>query len=191
MSQQWLQEKLIFLQAAPGYANETSKCPNPLILSNLWRYYSNVPKEDICWPICPCLTGSAGTSVLFNENGDAPGRYDIFQFQMTNHSHPGYHVIGQWTNNLRLNVRYWQQKNIKVHLVNVTLLCVFLQLEEMQWSRGDRSVPESVCSFPCKPGERKKMVKGVPCCWHCEVTPLVQNNNQIQIDVTACHFSKI
>lgn len=50
-------------------------------------------------------TGSAGTSVLFNENGDAPGRYDIFQFQMTNHSHPGYHVIGQWTNNLRLNVR--------------------------------------------------------------------------------------
>lgn len=54
---------------------------------------------------CLCLTGSAGTSVLFNENGDAPGRYDIFQFQMTNHSHPGYHVIGQWTNNLRLNVR--------------------------------------------------------------------------------------
>ncbi|PWA19994.1 hypothetical protein CCH79_00019929 [Gambusia affinis] len=91
------------------------------------------------------FNGSAGTSVLFNENGDAPGRYDIFQFQMTNHSHPGYHVIGQWTNNLRLN------------------------LEEMQWSGGDKSVPESICSFPCKPGERKKMVKGVPCCWHCEV----------------------
>ncbi|XP_061540640.1 glutamate receptor, metabotropic 6a isoform X5 [Phycodurus eques] len=91
------------------------------------------------------FNGSAGTSVLFNENGDAPGRYDIFQFQMTNHSHPGYHVIGQWTNNLRLNV------------------------EEMQWSGGDRSLPESVCSLPCKPGARKKMVKGVPCCWHCEV----------------------
>lgn len=43
--------------------------------------------------------------MLFNENGDAPGRYDIFQFQMTNHSNPGYHFIGQWTNNLRLNVR--------------------------------------------------------------------------------------
>ncbi|MEQ2214477.1 Metabotropic glutamate receptor 8 [Xenoophorus captivus] len=28
---------------------------------------------------------------------------------------------------------------------------------------------ESVCSFPCEPGERKKMVKGVPCCWHCEL----------------------
>lgn len=62
------------------------------------------------WPqafpvFCPCATGSAGTSVLFNENGDAPGRYDIFQFQMTNRSHAGYHGIGQWTNNLRLNVR--------------------------------------------------------------------------------------
>lgn len=90
------------------------------------------------------FNGSAGTSVMFNENGDAPGRYDIFQFQMTNHTHPGYRVIGQWTNNLRLN------------------------LDEMQWSEGDRTLPESICSLPCKPGERKKMVKGVPCCWHCE-----------------------
>lgn len=50
------------------------------------------------------LSGSAGTAVLFNENGDAPGRYDIFQYQMTNTTNPGYRVIGQWTNNLRINV---------------------------------------------------------------------------------------
>ncbi|XP_071333620.1 glutamate receptor, metabotropic 6a [Trachinotus anak] len=104
------------------------------------------------------FNGSAGTSVLFNENGDAPGRYDIFQFQMTNHSHPGYRVIGQWTNNLRLN------------------------LEEMQWSGGDKSVPDSICSFPCKPGERKKMVKGVPCCWHCELC----DGYQYQLDEFTC-----
>ncbi|XP_067384323.1 glutamate receptor, metabotropic 6a [Channa argus] len=104
------------------------------------------------------FNGSAGTSVLFNENGDAPGRYDIFQFQMTNHSHPGYRVIGQWTNNLRLSV------------------------EEMQWSGGDKSVPESICSFPCKPGERKKMVKGVPCCWHCELC----DGYQYQLDEFTC-----
>ncbi|KAM7405347.1 hypothetical protein PAMP_012615 [Pampus punctatissimus] len=104
------------------------------------------------------FNGSAGTSVLFNENGDAPGRYDIFQFQMTNHSHPGYHVIGQWTNNLRLN------------------------LEEMQWSGGDKLVPESICSFPCKSGERKKMVKGVPCCWHCELC----DGYQYQLDEFNC-----
>lgn len=41
---------------------------------------------------------------MFNENGDAPGRYDIFQYQMSNVSNPGYRNIGQWTNHLRLNV---------------------------------------------------------------------------------------
>jgi len=53
-----------------------------------------------------CLhpTGSAGTGVMFNENGDAPGRYDIFQYQLSNVSNPGYKVIGQWTNHLHLNV---------------------------------------------------------------------------------------
>ncbi|TKS65462.1 Metabotropic glutamate receptor 6 [Collichthys lucidus] len=100
------------------------------------------------------FNGSAGTSVLFNENGDAPGRYDIFQFQMTNHSLPGYRVIGQWTNNLRLNV------------------------EDMQWSGGLQSVPESICSFPCLPGERKKMVKVYPAAGtvrtSCRPTPIIK-----------------
>lgn len=39
----------------------------------------------------------------------------------------------------------------------------------MQWSGGEYQILPSVCSFPCQPGERKKMVKGVPCCWHCEL----------------------
>lgn len=49
--------------------------------------------------------GSAGTSVLFNKNGDAPGRYDLFQFQMTNSSTPEYRVVGQWVETLHLKVR--------------------------------------------------------------------------------------
>uniref|UniRef100_A0A8C1XCP3 Glutamate receptor, metabotropic 6b n=1 Tax=Cyprinus carpio TaxID=7962 RepID=A0A8C1XCP3_CYPCA len=89
------------------------------------------------------FNGSAGTGVMFNENGDAPGRYDIFQYQLSNTTNPGYKIIGQWTNHLRLN--------------------------DMQWSGGDKLVPDSVCSFPCESGERKRMVKGVPCCWHCEL----------------------
>uniref|UniRef100_A0A8C2EET2 Glutamate receptor, metabotropic 6b n=1 Tax=Cyprinus carpio TaxID=7962 RepID=A0A8C2EET2_CYPCA len=91
------------------------------------------------------FNGSAGTGVMFNENGDAPGRYDIFQYQLSNTTNPGYKIIGQWTNHLRLNV------------------------SDMQWSGGDKLVPDSVCSFPCESGERKRMVKGVPCCWHCEL----------------------
>ncbi|KAM8965603.1 metabotropic glutamate receptor 6 [Sarcophilus harrisii] len=88
------------------------------------------------------FNGSAGTPVMFNENGDAPGRYDIFQYQVTNGS-GGYRAVGQWTESLKLNV------------------------EELEWS-GSPLLPTSLCSLPCGPGERKKMVKGVPCCWHCE-----------------------
>lgn len=54
--------------------------------------------------------GSAGTPVTFNENGDAPGRYDIFQYQITNKS-TEYKVIGHWTNQLHLKASI----NINVH----------------------------------------------------------------------------
>ncbi|XP_067284653.1 glutamate receptor, metabotropic 8a isoform X1 [Pseudorasbora parva] len=90
------------------------------------------------------FNGSAGTPVVFNQNGDAPGRYDIFQYQINNKSTTEYKVIGQWTNKLHLNV------------------------DGMRWRRGDSTFPASVCSVPCQMGERKKVVKGVPCCWHCE-----------------------
>ncbi|KAM3911817.1 metabotropic glutamate receptor 6-like isoform 1-T2 [Leptodactylus fuscus] len=104
------------------------------------------------------FNGSAGTPVMFNENGDAPGRYDIFQYQMTNTSAPSYRAIGQWTEYLRLNI------------------------EEMQWYGGQSDIPSSVCSLPCQPGERKKMVKGVPCCWHCELC----DGYQFQLDDFNC-----
>lgn len=41
-------------------------------------------------------------------------------------------------------------------------------MEVLQWTTGDSSLPPSVCSLPCQTGERKKVVKGVSCCWHCE-----------------------
>lgn len=53
---------------------------------------------------CLSSAGSAGTSVTFNRNGDAPGRYDLFQYQWNNVTGPGYRVIGQWTETLQLNV---------------------------------------------------------------------------------------
>ncbi|KAM9510690.1 metabotropic glutamate receptor 6-like [Guaruba guarouba] len=89
------------------------------------------------------FSGSAGTPVSFNENGDAPGRYDIFQFQGANGS-GSYRAVGQWVQGLHL------------------------QVDAMTWG-SNRSVPPSVCSLPCGPGEKKTPVKGVPCCWHCEL----------------------
>uniref|UniRef100_A0A8C6MC44 Glutamate metabotropic receptor 7 n=1 Tax=Nothobranchius furzeri TaxID=105023 RepID=A0A8C6MC44_NOTFU len=104
------------------------------------------------------FNGSAGTSVVFNKNGDAPGRYDLFQFQMTNSSTTEYKVVGQWVENL--------------------------QLRDLQWPDGEQEVPISVCSLPCKTGERKKKVKGMPCCWHCELC----DGYQYQYDETSCRL---
>ncbi|NWZ86243.1 GRM7 protein, partial [Poecile atricapillus] len=53
---------------------------------------------------CFLPPGSAGTPVMFNKNGDAPGRYDIFQYHSSNTSTPGYRLVGQWTDDLQLNV---------------------------------------------------------------------------------------
>ncbi|XP_037109737.1 metabotropic glutamate receptor 8-like isoform X1 [Syngnathus acus] len=91
--------------------------------------------------------GSAGTPVTFNENGDAPGRYDVFQYQMDEHSGPEYKVIGQWSHQLSLNMSA-------------------LKFEP----RGAPGAPPpaSSCSAPCGPGERKKALKGAACCWRCQ-----------------------
>ncbi|KAF3828956.1 hypothetical protein GH733_003220 [Mirounga leonina] len=102
--------------------------------------------------------GSAGTPVMFNKNGDAPGRYDIFQYQTTNTTNPGYRLIGQWTDELQLNI------------------------EDMQWGKGVREIPPSVCTLPCKPGQRKKTQKGTPCCWTCESC----DGYQYQFDEMTC-----
>ncbi|KAJ8257942.1 hypothetical protein GJAV_G00191420 [Gymnothorax javanicus] len=108
------------------------------------------------------FNGSAGTPVMFNRNGDAPGRYELFQYQMSNNSTSGYKLIGQWMDMLHLNV------------------------EDLQWPDGGLAVPRSVCSLPCRPGFRKKRVKGVPCCWHCELC----NGYQYQYDETSCNLCR-
>lgn len=41
-----------------------------------------------------------------------------------------------------------------------------------------------MCSLPCKTGERKKRVKGMPCCWHCELC----DGYQYQYDETSCRL---
>lgn len=48
-------------------------------------------------------SGIAGTPVVFNVNGDAPGRYEIYQYQITNNT-TEYKIIGHWTDQLHLDV---------------------------------------------------------------------------------------
>ncbi|XP_029578956.1 metabotropic glutamate receptor 4 [Salmo trutta] len=107
------------------------------------------------------FTGIAGTPVIFNVNGDAPGRYEIYQYQMK-HNTTEYKIIGHWADQLHL------------------------ETNEMWWPGGTWQVPQSICSQPCQPGERKKTVKGVPCCWHCERC----DGYQYQADTYSCKLCR-
>ncbi|XP_055787615.1 metabotropic glutamate receptor 4-like [Salvelinus fontinalis] len=107
------------------------------------------------------FTGIAGTPVIFNVNGDAPGRYEIYQYQMK-HNTTEYKIIGHWADQLHLETK------------------------EMRWPDGTWQVPQSICSQPCHPGERKKTVKGVPCCWHCERC----DGYQYQADTYSCKMCR-
>ncbi|CAM4627954.1 unnamed protein product [Leuciscus chuanchicus] len=107
------------------------------------------------------ISGIAGNPVQFNENGDAPGRYDIYQYQIKNKT-AEYKIIGHWTDKLYLNTR------------------------TMQWPGGGKQVPTSICSLPCKPGWRKKIVKGISCCWHCERC----DGYQYQADLYTCKMCR-
>ncbi|KAM9856170.1 metabotropic glutamate receptor 4-like [Aulostomus maculatus] len=107
------------------------------------------------------FSGIAGTPVVFNMNGDAPGRYEIYQYQIKNNT-TEYKIIGHWTDQLHLDT------------------------EEMQWPGGTQEVPSSICSQPCRAGQRKKTVKGIPCCWHCENC----DNYQYQADTYTCKMCR-
>uniref|UniRef100_A0A674GG97 G-protein coupled receptors family 3 profile domain-containing protein n=1 Tax=Taeniopygia guttata TaxID=59729 RepID=A0A674GG97_TAEGU len=54
--------------------------------------------------------------------------------------------------------------------------------DAMAWGSNSSLPPPSVCSLPCGPGERKKPVKGVPCCWHCELC----GGYQYRADLLTC-----
>ncbi|XP_052413978.1 metabotropic glutamate receptor 4-like isoform X2 [Carassius gibelio] len=107
------------------------------------------------------IAGIAGSPVQFNENGDAPGRYDIYQYQIKNKT-AEYKTIGHWTDQLYLNMR------------------------AMQWPGGVKQVPASICSQPCDPGWRKKIVKGMSCCWHCDRC----DGYQYQHDLYTCKMCR-
>uniref|UniRef100_A0A673G1S2 Metabotropic glutamate receptor 4-like n=1 Tax=Sinocyclocheilus rhinocerous TaxID=307959 RepID=A0A673G1S2_9TELE len=133
----------------PGKVGLCSKM-DPVDGTLLLKYIRNVK-----------IAGIAGSPVQFNENGDAPGRYDIYQYQIKNKT-AEYKTIGHWTDQLYLNMR------------------------AMQWPGGGKQVPTSICSQPCKPGWRKKIVKGISCCWHCERC----DGYQYQHDLYSCKMCR-
>ncbi|KAF3860597.1 hypothetical protein F7725_000852 [Dissostichus mawsoni] len=77
-----------------------------------------------------------------------------------------YKIVGQWVENLQL------------------------RLEELQWPDGEQEVPISVCSLPCKTGERKKrlsyvLLTGIFLCYIITFLMIAKP------DVAVCAFRRI
>uniref|UniRef100_A0A3Q2U017 Metabotropic glutamate receptor 5 n=1 Tax=Fundulus heteroclitus TaxID=8078 RepID=A0A3Q2U017_FUNHE len=94
------------------------------------------------------FTGVSGEGILFDENGDSPGRYEIMNFKKTGEKY-GYINVGSWDNS-----------GLKID-------------DDEIWS-GKDAIIKSVCSEPCDKGQIKVIRKGeVSCCWTC--TPCKEN----------------
>lgn len=96
--------------------------------------------------------GLTGT-IQFDKNGDPfEAFYDVVNFK------------GQTGRGLeRVHVGWWARKTSPRLHINVSMIT---------WNNqnGFRGVPLSVCSYDCKPGERR--VTSSPCCWKCVGCPL-------------------
>ncbi|XP_009701291.1 PREDICTED: metabotropic glutamate receptor 5-like, partial [Cariama cristata] len=95
------------------------------------------------------FTGVSGDMILFDENGDSPGRYEIMNFKKMGKDYFDYINVGSWDNGeLKMDDdEIWSEKNIIIR---------------------------SVCSEPCEKGQIKVIRKGeVSCCWTC--TPCKEN----------------
>ncbi|XP_063060824.1 metabotropic glutamate receptor 5-like, partial [Engraulis encrasicolus] len=95
------------------------------------------------------FTGVSGEEILFDQNGDSPGRYEIMNFKKMGKDYYDY-----------INVGSWDSTGLKMD-------------DEEIWPSGD-AVMRSVCSEPCEKAQIKVIRKGeVSCCWTC--TPCKEN----------------
>ncbi|XP_068601676.1 metabotropic glutamate receptor 5b [Brachionichthys hirsutus] len=95
------------------------------------------------------FTGVSGEGILFDENGDSPGRYEIMNFKKIGKDYFDYINVGSWDN-----------RGLKID-------------DDEIWPTKD-TVIKSVCSEPCDKGQIKVIRKGeVSCCWTC--TPCKEN----------------
>lgn len=95
------------------------------------------------------FTGVSGEAILFDQNGDSPGRYEIMNFKQIREDEYAYIHVGSW-----------DQGGLKMN-------------DEEIWSNNSEII-QSVCSEPCQKAQIKVIRKGeVSCCWTC--TPCKEN----------------
>ncbi|XP_020279613.1 metabotropic glutamate receptor 8-like isoform X2 [Pseudomyrmex gracilis] len=88
--------------------------------------------------------GRQNTEIKFNADGDAYGFYNIYQYQKNEDGHYDYILIGEWKEEL------------------------ILDINKTQWATGvgEQHIPNSICSENCPMGYVRNYIGG-PCCWSC------------------------
>ena len=111
--------------------------------------------------------GLTGT-IEFDKNGDPlEASYDIVNFRSTGKGGFVDVLVGWWA----------RKTTPRLHL----------NLSNITWNSpsGFKGVPLSVCSFDCKPGERR--VTKSPCCWECVSCPRgTVNSNGLSSNCSEC-----
>uniref|UniRef100_A0A7N6F5R3 G-protein coupled receptors family 3 profile domain-containing protein n=1 Tax=Anabas testudineus TaxID=64144 RepID=A0A7N6F5R3_ANATE len=96
------------------------------------------------------FTTKEGDEVYFNENGDPPAKYEIINWQPTEHGIVDFVTVGLYDASLPADKQ------------------LSLQNKSLIWEQNSKQVPVSVCSEKCPPGTRKVLQKGKPvCCYDC------------------------
>lgn len=90
------------------------------------------------------FAGLSGDEFQFAANGDGPARYNIIHFKQVS---PGTY---KW-----VRVGEYLDGELKI------------DLSQVRFRSDEKTMPVSVCSLPCGPGQAKKYVEGGKCCWHC------------------------
>uniref|UniRef100_A0A8D0D5J8 G-protein coupled receptors family 3 profile domain-containing protein n=1 Tax=Sander lucioperca TaxID=283035 RepID=A0A8D0D5J8_SANLU len=91
-----------------------------------------------------------GDEVYFNENGDPAAKYEIINWQPTEHGIVDFVTVGLYDASLPADKQ--------LNLLNKSLI----------WAQNSQQVPLSVCSEKCPPGTHKVLQKGKPvCCYDC------------------------
>ncbi|XP_054163872.1 metabotropic glutamate receptor 8-like [Oppia nitens] len=116
-----------------------------------------------------------GMVVKFNADGDAPGNYDIFQYQRvnrrshsrrshdSNHDSSGYDyvAIGEWANDrLTFDLSHFKWYTRMRYYRNLTNTWVTDLSDTV-------TVPISACSLACAAGQYRQYHESNTCCWHC------------------------
>ncbi|XP_045107774.1 metabotropic glutamate receptor-like isoform X2 [Portunus trituberculatus] len=122
---------------------QQSKCPDTTIVCDAMSNYDggDFYREYL---LNVSFKGVVGSQVKFDEVGDGPARYTIYNYRkIPGTSVYNYSVVGSWYSRLDLN------------------------LSEVSWANDTTTVPTSVCSHPCQVGEIKIVQQGDTCCWIC------------------------